>query len=219
MTVRTYDAVLFDLLTALLDSWTLWAEVAGSPAVGRRWREEYLRRTYSAGDYRPYETLVAEAAAAQRLDSSLPGELTARWGEMTPWPEAPVVLRQLSGAGVRLGAVTNCSETLGHQAAGLLDDALDLVVTSEAAGAYKPRPEPYKLALSRLDLPADRVLFVAGSKFDLPGAAAVGMPVWWHNRIHMDRRELPAPLAEHDTLSPLIHDVLSPNPNSEEAIR
>jgi hypothetical protein len=32
MNARRYDAVLFDLLTALLDSWTLWTEVAGEPA-------------------------------------------------------------------------------------------------------------------------------------------------------------------------------------------
>ena len=28
--ISTYDAVLFDLLTALLDSWTLWNNVAGA---------------------------------------------------------------------------------------------------------------------------------------------------------------------------------------------
>jgi len=39
-------AVLFDLLTALMDSWTLWNAVAGSPAQGRAWRAEYLRLTY-----------------------------------------------------------------------------------------------------------------------------------------------------------------------------
>jgi hypothetical protein len=31
MNARRYDAVLFDLLSALLDSWTLWAEVGGEP--------------------------------------------------------------------------------------------------------------------------------------------------------------------------------------------
>jgi 2-haloacid dehalogenase len=31
MNARRYDAVLFDLLTALLDSWTLWADVTGDP--------------------------------------------------------------------------------------------------------------------------------------------------------------------------------------------
>jgi len=60
---RTFDAILFDLLTALLDSWTLWNIVAGSPENGRKWRVAYLRRTYETGAYRRYETLVAEAAA------------------------------------------------------------------------------------------------------------------------------------------------------------
>ena len=49
-----YRAVIFDLLTALLDSWTLWNAVAGNEATGLRWRREYLRLTYGAGRYRPY---------------------------------------------------------------------------------------------------------------------------------------------------------------------
>jgi len=40
-----YDAVLFDLLTALVDSWSLWNDVSGGEADGRRWRAAYLRRT------------------------------------------------------------------------------------------------------------------------------------------------------------------------------
>ena len=58
-----FDAVLFDLLTALLDSGTLWNIVAGNPEDGRKWRAAYLRRTYAAGAYRPYEALVAEVSA------------------------------------------------------------------------------------------------------------------------------------------------------------
>ena len=58
--VRRPKAVLFDLLTALIDSWTLWNAVAGNEADGRRWRAAYLRRSYGEGRYRPYETLVAE---------------------------------------------------------------------------------------------------------------------------------------------------------------
>ena len=43
-----YAAVLFDLLSGLLDSWTLWDSVAGSEAAGRTWRAAYLRRyTYA----------------------------------------------------------------------------------------------------------------------------------------------------------------------------
>jgi 2-haloacid dehalogenase len=57
-----YDAVIFDLLTALIDSWTLWNDVAGSPEAGMKWRRRYLEITYGCGPYRPYETLVREAA-------------------------------------------------------------------------------------------------------------------------------------------------------------
>ena len=157
----------------------------------------------------PTEAIVAEAATAQGLDPSAADALTGRWAELTPWPEAPEVLHHLSTAGVRLGAVTNCSDVLGRRAADQFGDALDLVVTSEAAGAYKPSPQPYELALAELDLPPDRVLFVAGSKFDIPGASGVGMPVWWHNRVHIERGDLRPPIAEHDTLTPLVGHALA----------
>ena len=58
-------AVLFDLLTGLIDSWTLWASVAGG-RDGRRWREIYLRKTYAEAAYRPYEDLVREPEASIR---------------------------------------------------------------------------------------------------------------------------------------------------------
>ena len=71
MNARRYDAVLFDLLTALLDSWTLWADVAGDPRAARRWRERYLALTLSTGRYVPYVSLVARAATAEGLDPAL----------------------------------------------------------------------------------------------------------------------------------------------------
>jgi hypothetical protein len=72
---KRYDAVLFDLLTALLDSWTLWNSVAGSDEAGRLWRTEYLKITYGAGRYHPYEELVGEAAVNVGLPRRLSDEL------------------------------------------------------------------------------------------------------------------------------------------------
>jgi len=73
--------------------WTLWDNVAGSAEDGRRWRAAYLRRTYETGAYRPYELLVAEAAAETGLSPSLAAQLAARYGELKPWPEVREVLR------------------------------------------------------------------------------------------------------------------------------
>lgn len=206
MSGARWDAVLFDLLTGLLDSWTLWGSVAGGEAEGRRWRMEYLRVTYGVGDYRPYLGLTAEAARNVGLDPGLADRLDQRWDELRPWPEAPGVVAGLA-AGLKVGVVTNCSEELGRRAAARVGVPFHAVVTAEEVGAYKPRPEPYRAALDALGATPERTLFVAGSRFDLPGASGVGMPVWWHNRAHADRGELPAPLAEHDRLTPLPRDV------------
>ncbi|MEV0390698.1 HAD-IA family hydrolase [Nonomuraea sp. NPDC050643] len=207
---RRYDAVLFDLLSALLDSWSLWNDVAGDAEAGRRWRGEYLRLAYTADRYHPYEDLVLEAGRAHGIGTGQAGALITRWDELAPWPEAPGVVAEVARVAT-VGVVTNCSDDLGRRAAARVGVPFDVVVTAEAAGAYKPRPEPYRMALDALGVPAERVLFVAGSRYDIPGASGVGMPVWWHNRIHMDRGDLPAPLAEHDSLTPLLAD-LTPHP-------
>ncbi|HJU16812.1 MAG TPA: HAD-IA family hydrolase [Stellaceae bacterium] len=206
---RRPDAVLFDLLTALLDSWTLWNRVAGDAATGRRWRAEYLRITYAAGHYRRYEDLVAEAAAAVDLPRRLAGELAEHYAEIAPWPEAPAVLQEIAAAGVPLGVVTNCSEALGRIAAGRLGISFTTVVTAERAGFYKPDPRPYQLALDEIGVAVERCLFVAGSAYDLFGAARVGLPCWWHDRIGMDLLEgAPPPIARHRDLTPLAAAVL-----------
>jgi 2-haloacid dehalogenase len=101
--------------------------------------------------------------------------------QLGPWPEAPEVLGRLSER-VRIGVVTNCSEELGHLVAARVGVRFDTVVTAEAAGAYKPRPEPYRLALERLSVQPSRALFVAGSPSDITGARGAGMDVWWHNQ-------------------------------------
>jgi 2-haloacid dehalogenase len=147
---RRYDAVLFDLLTALLDSWTLWNDIAGDEAAGRRWRAAYLQRTYGAGAYRSYEALVAEAAREVGLDRRLADELAARYAELRPWSGVAATLAPLVTAGVPLGVATNCSEALGRVAAARVGVPFAVLVTAERAGFYKPDPRPYRLALTEL---------------------------------------------------------------------
>ena len=82
--VRAYDAVVFDLLTALLDSWTLWNTIAGSDAAGLAWRRRYLELTYAAGTYRPYLDIVEAAAVACGQPAAQAATLGRRFGEVSP---------------------------------------------------------------------------------------------------------------------------------------
>lgn len=193
--------VIFDLLTALLDSWTLWNQAAGGEAPGRRWRARYLELTYGCGAYRPYETLVAEAAADTGIAPGAPAALNAAWDHVQPWPEVPAVLADLRARGVKLAVATNCSIALGRRAAGRCGVPFDAVMTAEEAGFYKPRPEPYLAVLRALGIAAEEALFVAGSSADVPGAAGVGLPVVWHNRVGLAPRPGAVPLREAKTLT------------------
>jgi 2-haloacid dehalogenase len=192
-----FEAVAFDLLTALLDSWTLYARVAGSEALGRTWRLASLRRVTAQGSYRPYEDILADAAADAGVPPAKRDELVSRWGELRPWTEAPAVLQELSGR--RLAVLTNCSQRLAELAAAATGGRFDLVMSAERAGAYKTDPRAYQAALDALRLPPERVLFVAGSAHDVPGASRVGMRVYWSNR-----QRLPVP----DGSPPPLYDEL-----------
>ncbi len=173
-----YDAVGFDLLTALLDTWSLFADVAGDRDLGMRWHAS-SQALLRGKRYRPFEDILREAAEGVGIDGAKADELVARWGQSTLWPDVPSILPRL-GSYTRF-IVTNCSERLGSLAAARAG-RFDLVMTAERAGAYKPDPRPYRAALDALNLHRKRVLFVAGSAHDVGGATRAGMDVYWANR-------------------------------------
>jgi 2-haloacid dehalogenase len=200
---RKYRAVLFDLLTGLIDSWSLWNETARSVETGRRWRAEYLRLTYGCGQYRRYETLVTEAAESVGLGREHAERLESNWGRLTPWPESGAILSGLARSH-KLGVVTNCSERLGRIAAERVGVPFDVVVTAERAGFYKPDPRPYQMAIRELGIAAEQTLFVAGSGYDLVGTSKTGLDTYWHNRAGLAAPEgAPPPMIECPTLSDL----------------
>jgi len=174
----SYRAVGFDLLTALLDTWSVWAEVAGDRALGMRWHgasQELLR----GKPYRPFEDIVRESARSIGVSEAKAEAMLQRWGDFQPWPDVRSTLEDLEGQ--TLFIVTNCSRELGRRAAARAG-SFDLVMTAEEAGAYKPDPRPFRAALAALGLDGSDVLFVAGSAHDVGGAKRVGMDVYWANR-------------------------------------
>jgi 2-haloacid dehalogenase len=198
-----YAAVGFDLLTALLDSWSLFADVAGGRDLGMRWHAA-AQSLLRGKPYRPFEDVIRDAAAVVGIERATAEELLSRWGEPAPWPDVPDTLARLHG--YTRFIVTNCSERLGTLAAARAG-TFDLVMTAERAGAYKPDPRPYRAALDALTLHRKRVLFVAGSAHDVGGASRAGMDVYWANRGRVPPPTDAEALREEEDLRGLI-DVL-----------
>ncbi|MGE0629697.1 MAG: HAD family hydrolase [Hyphomicrobiaceae bacterium] len=206
--IRPFRAVAFDLLTALIDSWSFWIKIAGDENKGRAWRRASLRLVTTAGAYRPYEDIVREATREVGLPATYASRLLDGWvdGGLTPWPEAPGVLAQLAGSGWKTAVVTNCSQKLAEIAAAATGHRFDHIVSAERAKFYKTEPAAYHAGISAFgDLQASEVLFVAGSPHDVPGAGTVGMRVYWSNRFG-DRVPdgAPAPLRNEPNLLQLV---------------
>jgi 2-haloalkanoic acid dehalogenase type II len=201
---NNYKAVMFDLYTALLDSWSLWNRIAGSAVLGAVWRKKYLELTYQAGPYRSYDGIIAEAAQKISIAPERTAALIQNWSALEPWPETWKVVGAIAER-MPIAVATNSSIELARIAVATIGVAIPIVVTAEESGYYKPQPRTYRLALERLGCEAEEVLFVAGSASDVPGATNVGMPVYWHNRIHQrPADEKIKPRYESDSLLPLL---------------
>lgn len=199
-----YKAVMFDLYTALLDSWSLWNQVAGSAELGALWRKKYLELTYQAGPYRSYDGIIAESAQEVGLAAERAAALIQSWSALEPWPETRQVVEAIAKR-MPIAVATNSSIELAGIAVATIGVAIPVVVTAEESGYYKPQPQTYRLTLERLGYEAAEVLFVAGSASDVPGATHVGMPVYWHNRIHQrPADDITKPKHESDSLLPLL---------------
>jgi putative hydrolase of the HAD superfamily len=122
---------------------------------------------------------VLAAAGAAAAPAALHHALFDRFADPGLWrvyPDVPSVLRRWQGAGLRLAVVSNFDRRLQPLLEGLgLADLFEQVVVSSSAGAAKPSPLPFRIALEALGLSAAQVWHVGDSPEDRAGAKAAGV--------------------------------------------
>jgi putative hydrolase of the HAD superfamily len=96
--------------------------------------------------------------------------------EFRPLDGAVGALEQLRRAGLALACVSNWDASLaGHLERAGVAGLFDTVVSSAEAGAPKPDPAVFRLALDRLGTAPERTLHVGDEDADREGAAAAGL--------------------------------------------
>jgi HAD superfamily hydrolase (TIGR01509 family) len=138
----------------------------------------YRPRSHNGRDSGSLALLRAECAAVfnQTLGSSLPAEEFVGALEYEPLPGVPESLAALRAQGLSLAVVANWDCALPEHLDRIgLGRFVSTVVTSAEAGAAKPDPRPFLLALERLEVEPGRALHVGDSPEDEEGAAAAGL--------------------------------------------
>ena len=173
--------VLFDLNGTLVDPAGI-----GEPLMPAAFEDaiQLAMVTTMTGGQAPFRDLIG-AALRRRL--RLAGRKSAeaepvleRLGRMPAYPEALAALERLAAGGAHVGVLTQSSadaaEALLRNAG--LRDALEVIISADDAGAFKPDPRVYRLALDRVG-PA---WLAAAHSSDVARAARAGMRTAWVSR-------------------------------------
>ncbi len=119
------------------------------------------------------------AGSGAPAPAALQEELYLRFADPALWRVLPGVapaLEHWAAEGLQLAVVSNFDGRLHGLLSGLgLADHLQAVIVSSAAGAAKPDPLPFRLALTAIGLEAAQVWHVGDSPEDAEGAAAAGV--------------------------------------------
>jgi 2-haloacid dehalogenase len=181
---------LFDVFGTLVD-WRASLIDLGEATVRRPdwaaivddWRRAYqpaMDRVRDGAAWRDLDSLqretLSEVLASKdiRLSAADRESLVQGWRQLRPWPDSRAGLDRL-----RQGHVT---ATLSNGHVALLADLLkfsdlrvDVVLSAQLAGSYKPDPEVYRTACRPLDCEAADAGMVAAHPSDLGAAAALGL--------------------------------------------
>ena len=115
----------------------------------------------------------------------------AHWRRPPLFDDTRDFLAALDVADIPVCIVSNIDRDDVTEAMALHGITIDRVITSEDVGTYKPRPEMFKAGLDLLGMEPAEVLHIGDSfSNDVVGAARIGIPVAWLNRV---QKPLPQP--------------------------
>ena len=139
-------------------------------------------------------------------DGDLRAKLLSSFETLTPYPEIKPMLEALNNAGMKTAILSNGNPEMLKSAttSASIDGLLNMVLSIEEVGVYKPSPKVYQLAVDRLNIPLKNICFVSSNGWDAAGAAAFGFQVAWINRSGQPPEQLPfKPVVELKDLSGL----------------
>lgn len=210
---RLHDirACVFDAYGTLFDIHSPTARIAGELADKARslsdlWRQKQLQYTWLRSLMRAHvdfwqvtgDALDFALAAHAVDDPALRDRLMRLYLTLDAYADARPTLETLRAAGRTTAILSNGSPAMLSAAvehAGLAPH-LDAVLSIEEVGVYKPDPSVYRLAVERLQVPAEAICFVSANAWDAAGAAHFGFQVVHLNRFGQPPERLPGTVRE-----------------------
>ena len=186
--------VTFDCFGTLMDWQTGFRRAVASIAGGRAAAlvEAYHQaehETQDAGPTRPYRDVLrltmqrAGETVGLSLDDHDADVLARTWAEMPIFPDTEASLRQLHVDGWKIAILTNCDNALFAKTEATFPVKLDMLVTSQEVGSYKPSLGHFKEFEKRSGVARDRWVHAAVAWYhDMRPAQELGIKRVWVDR-------------------------------------
>lgn len=216
------SAVLFDVNGTLTDPSAI-GEPWGRPGLGDRVLEQAVSTAMVDAilrvGARPFSDHLRAAVEVLGSEFGLESEgiehALAVTASLPARPGASEALASLRDGGLRLVALTNSGAQAGQrtlEGCGLAQ-FFELVLGVDAVNTFKPDPEVYAYALSRLGEKHVRVALVATHPWDLAGAAHCGLGTGWvRHGARLWPAVFPQPDVQADSLPDLARELLAHTP-------
>jgi putative hydrolase of the HAD superfamily len=151
----------------------IYNEIARQPLSARSPEEKFAL-------YAQYQVILLREAGLKYDQKVIPDLLAAMQKsrmDLVLFDDVAPVLTDLKGRGLTLGLISNVEQDMARTFTRLgLPAWLKIIVTSQDAGAGKPRPEIFRLALTRGGVKPAEAIYVGDQyNVDIVGARGVGM--------------------------------------------
>ncbi len=202
-----FDAygTLFDLINPVAARAAKLGDKA--PLLSELWRRKQLEYSWLRslmGQHADFWQITGDAldyamAALDVRDPPLRADLMELYLSIPTFDEVPEMLERLKADNIKTGVLSNGAPIMLTSAINVANLApnLDVVLSVEEVGGFKPDARVYQLAVDRLRLEPGEIAFFSSNAWDIAGAASFGFRAVWCNRAGAPRENLPGrPVAE-----------------------
>jgi 2-haloacid dehalogenase len=170
-------------------------------ALTALWRDKQLQYTWLRslqGNFADFWQVTTDALdfALESLGldgADLRAGLLGAYLTLDVFPEVPAVLAKLREQGIKTAILSNGTRKMLQAAVSnsRIEPFLDAVLSVDEVAVYKPHPKVYQLAVDRMNVESNAILFVSSNGWDAWSASAFGLRAAWCNRHRQMAERLP----------------------------
>ena len=162
----------------------------------RQFEYQWLR--ILTGNYKNFEETTEDALvfATNQLHVPLTDEarkkLMSSYDGLPVWPDVKAAISKIKAEGYKVVFLSNMTEKMlvNNLKKSGLESVFDGIYSTDSIRTFKPSTSAYQIALERLHLSREEILFVAFAGWDAAGAKWFGFPTFWVNRTDSSLEQL-----------------------------